>query len=186
MRMVDERAGADANVVVHVNITPRQLMTEGLAQHVHRTCCDIGADPRRLCVEITEADVLQIGPIALENLAKLRQAGIGVAIDDFGTGYSSLAHLMELPIDMLKIDRRFVKGLGLDPMATSLTTAILGLVSSMQLGCVAEGVETREQLDFLVDHRCPQMQGWLWAPALRPAEAIELVRTADVSPAPAR
>jgi EAL domain-containing protein (putative c-di-GMP-specific phosphodiesterase class I) len=85
---------------------------------------------------------------------------------------------------MLKIDRRFVNGLGVDPMATSLTTAILGLVSSVRLGCVAEGVETREQFDFLVKLGCPQMQGWLWAPALRTEQALELV-CSGVNPATA-
>jgi sensor c-di-GMP phosphodiesterase-like protein len=105
----------------------------------------------------------------------LRRAGVHVAIDDFGTGYSSLAHLLELPADCLKIDRRFVEGIGLDPMATGLTKAILSLTESMGIGCVAEGVELQVQHDKWVEFGCPQYQGWLYAPALSCEEALTFV-----------
>jgi diguanylate cyclase len=89
-----------------------------------------------------------------------------VAIDDFGTGYSILAHLLELPIDGVKIDRRFVAGIDVDPAATNLTTAILGLSDNLKLTCVAEGVEQPYQRDRLAELGCRAFQGWLFSPAV--------------------
>ena len=166
-------------MVVHVNITPGQLGQSGFAAEVRRHYESAGVSPDRLCLEITESDLLGISTTATENLDGLRSHGVHIAIDDFGTGYSSLAHLLELPVDMLKIDRRFVDGLGRDAMATSLTTAILGLTASVGLECVAEGVETRRQRNHLVGLGCTRMQGWLYDRALPPGEAIGRVTRAD-------
>jgi sensor c-di-GMP phosphodiesterase-like protein len=106
-------------------------------------------------------------------MQKLRHAGTHVSIDDFGTGYSSLAHLLELPVDGVKIDRRFVAGIDIDTAATNLTTAILGLSESLDLDCVAEGVEQPYQLDRLAALGCQAFQGWLFAPAMSADEVIE-------------
>jgi EAL domain-containing protein (putative c-di-GMP-specific phosphodiesterase class I) len=108
-------------------------------------------------------------------MQKLRLAGTHVSIDDFGTGYSSLAHLLELPVDGVKIDRRFVAGIDIDPAATNLTTAILGLSESLSLGCVAEGVEQPYQLGRLAALGCQAFQGWLFAPALSADEMLALM-----------
>ena len=108
-------------------------------------------------------------------MQKLRFAGIHVSIDDFGTGYSSLAHLLELPVDGVKIDRRFVAGIDIDPAATNLTTAIIGLSESLRLGCVAEGVEQPYQRDRLVELGCSAFQGWLYSPAVAPEEMLAMM-----------
>ena len=113
-------------------------------------------------------------------MQKLRHAGIHVTIDDFGTGYSSLAHLLELPVDGVKIDRRFVAGIGVDPAATNLTTAIVGLSQSLRLTCVAEGVEELYQRDRLAELGCQAFQGWLYSPALSADEMLALLPRVDM------
>ncbi len=160
--------------VVHLNVTPGQVSTEGFGAELKELCDRSGVDLGSLCAEITESDVLRVGAVALRNLGELRSYGVHIAIDDFGTGFSSLAHLLELPVDMLKIDRRFVSGLGVETMATSLTGAILGLANSVGLECVAEGVETIEQRDALLALGCRQFQGWLYEAALPIDRALEV------------
>jgi EAL domain-containing protein (putative c-di-GMP-specific phosphodiesterase class I) len=119
-------------------------------------------------------------------MQKLRFAGIQVSIDDFGTGYSSLAHLLELPVDGVKIDRRFVAGIDVDPAATNLTTAILGLSESLKLSCVAEGVEQPYQRDRLVELGCQAFQGWLFSAAVPSEEIIAMLPPANPVEAPSR
>ena len=117
-------------------------------------------------------------------MQKLRLAGIHVSIDDFGTGYSSLSHLLELPVDGVKIDRRFIAGIDVDPAATNLTTAIVGLSESLRLSCVAEGVEQPYQLDRLVELGCESFQGWLFSPAVSPDEVLDLLPRIELDVAP--
>lgn len=172
VRLVD--AGY-ADTEVHINIDPKVIARPAFATSFLERCRQIGADPAQLVVEITETDLLSPGAASLANMEKLRFAGTQVAIDDFGTGYSSLAHLLELPIDGVKIDRRFVAGIDIDPAATNLTTAILGLSDSLNLTCVAEGVEQPYQLDRLAELGCKAFQGWLFAPAVSADEVLEMM-----------
>jgi EAL domain-containing protein (putative c-di-GMP-specific phosphodiesterase class I) len=137
-------------------------------------------------MEITETDLLSPGAASLANMQKLRFAGIQVSIDDFGTGYSSLAHLLELPVDGVKIDRRFVAGIDVDPAATNLTTAILGLSESLKLSCVAEGVEQPYQRDRLVELGCQAFQGWLFSAAVPSGEIISMLPATNPAAAPSR
>jgi diguanylate cyclase (GGDEF)-like protein len=153
-------------IEVHVNIDPKAISRAAFGASFLERCRRAGADPAQLVVEITETDLLSPGAASLANMQKLRFAGIHVAIDDFGTGYSSLAHLLELPIDGVKIDRRFVAGIDVDPAATNLTTAILGLSDNLKLTCVAEGVEQPYQRDRLAELGCRAFQGWLFSPAV--------------------
>ena len=112
-----------SDIEVHVNIDPKVIARPAFGASFLDRCHRRGADPTQLVIEITETDLLSPGAASLANMQKLRFAGIHVSIDDFGTGYSSLAHLLELPIDGVKIDRRFVAGIDVDPAATNLTTA---------------------------------------------------------------
>ena len=167
-------------MTVHVNVSPRQLSNEDFGRKFLASAERAMVPLSGLCVEITESDLLHVGASAINNLSMLRRAGVHVAMDDFGTGYSSLSHLLELPVDCLKIDRRFVDGLGVDPTATGLTKAILSLTESMHINCVAEGVELRSQHDRLVEFGCPQYQGWLYAPALDVADALAFNETSQL------
>jgi EAL domain-containing protein (putative c-di-GMP-specific phosphodiesterase class I) len=98
-------------------------------------------------------------------LNQLRQLGLSLAIDDFGTGYSSLVYLKQLPIDMLKIDKGFIADLTNDPDDAAITTTIITMAHSLGLSVIAEGVETQQQLDFLREHDCDEIQGfWLSQP----------------------
>jgi diguanylate cyclase (GGDEF)-like protein/PAS domain S-box-containing protein len=170
------------DIEVHINVDPKVLSRADFATTLLDRCHRNGAAATQLVVEITETDLLAPSATALANMQKLRFAGIHVAIDDFGTGYSSLAHLLELPIDGVKIDRRFVAGLDVDPAATNLTTAIIGLSESLKLSCVAEGVEQPYQRDRLVELGCRAFQGWLFAPAMTGAELLSALTHQDGKP----
>ena len=172
------RAGHDS-IQVHFNIRPRQLASNGFAQRVLQACADAGVAPSRVGVEVTESDLLHVGPAALENLARMRRVGLHVAIDDFGTGFSSLSHLLELPVDSLKIDQRFVSRLETDPTAAALTAAVIGLADNLGLQCVAEGVENREQREHLLELGAALVQGHFFSPAVTASAALEL---ADARP----
>ena len=160
---------------VHINIDPKVIAQPSFGVSFLERCRRAGANPAQLVVEITENDLLAPGAASLANMQKLRFAGIHVSIDDFGTGYSSLAHLLELPVDGVKIDRRFVAGIDVDPAATNLTTAIIGLSDSLRLGCVAEGVEQPYQRDRLIELGCTALQGWLFSPAVSAEEALAMM-----------
>jgi len=163
------------NIEVHVNVDPKVIASPSFGGSFLDRCEKWGADPHQIVVEITETDLLAPGAISLDNMHTLRRAGTHVSIDDFGTGYSSLAHLLELPVDGVKIDRRFVAGIDLDPAATNLATAILGLSDSLELTCVAEGVEQPYQRDRLAERGCTLFQGWLFSPAAPADEVIQML-----------
>jgi EAL domain-containing protein (putative c-di-GMP-specific phosphodiesterase class I) len=112
---------------------------------------------------------------AIEKLLELKMMGIKVAIDDFGTGYSSLNYLKRFPIDTLKIDRSFVSDLCKDPHDTAIVRAIITLGQALDLTVVAEGVETREQLESLTELECDVVQGYLFSKALSPEDFEELL-----------
>ena len=170
------------DIEVHVNIDPKVMSRPAFGAMFLERCRRAGADPTHLVVEITETDLLSPGAASLSNMQKLRFAGIHVSIDDFGTGYSSLAHLLELPIDGVKIDRRFVAGIDIDPAATNLTTAILGLSDNLKLTCVAEGVEQPYQRERLAELGCRAFQGWLYAPAVAGDELLSMLPQIEVAP----
>jgi diguanylate cyclase (GGDEF)-like protein/PAS domain S-box-containing protein len=163
------------DIEVHINIDPKVIARPAFGASFLDRCRRVGADPAQLVIEITETDLLSPGAASLANMQKLRFAGIHVSIDDFGTGYSSLAHLLELPVDGVKIDRRFVAGIDIDPAATNLTTAIVGLSESLRLSCVAEGVEQPYQRDRLAELGCRAFQGWLFSPAVSGDEMLALL-----------
>jgi diguanylate cyclase (GGDEF)-like protein/PAS domain S-box-containing protein len=174
------------NVEVHVNVDPKVISRAAFALDFLERCARHGARAEQIVVELTETDLLAPGVTSLDNMQELRRAGTHVSIDDFGTGYSSLSHLLELPVDGVKIDRRFVAGIDIDPAATNLTTAILGLSESLQLGCVAEGVEQPYQRDRLVSLGCNAFQGWLYSPAVPPDDAMNLMPRIHVATSDAK
>ncbi len=167
-----------SDIEVHVNIDPKVIARPAFGASFLDRCHRRGAAATQLVIEITETDLLSPGAASLANMQKLRFAGIHVSIDDFGTGYSSLAHLLELPIDGVKIDRRFVAGIDVDPAATNLTTAILGLSDSLKLTCVAEGVEQPYQRDRLAELGCRSFQGWLFSAAVSSTEIVTMIGSA--------
>jgi EAL domain-containing protein (putative c-di-GMP-specific phosphodiesterase class I) len=113
---------------------------------------------------------------AVEMLRRLRELGVKIAMDDFGTGYSSLYYLKQLPLDRLKIDQSFVRDVTTNPDDSAIIKAIISLGHILELRVLAEGVETAEQLDFLRDNHCDEMQGYHLARAMPASEFVELLR----------
>ncbi len=158
---------------VAANVSPLQLNHEDFADRVLGSLGDLGADPRRLELEVTESSLMADPRRGSASLSKLRAAGISIAIDDFGTGHSSLRMLAGLPIDVLKIDGSFVRDLPTNRNHRLIVQTTIGLARSLGLKTVAEGVETEEQLDLLRDLGCDAVQGYLVS---RPTSAADLSR----------
>jgi diguanylate cyclase (GGDEF)-like protein len=163
------------SVRIAVNLSPRQFVHRKLVQDIVRVLAKTGCDTSLLELEITESTVMHNAPRAIAVLSELKAMGIRIAIDDFGTGYSSLAYLKRFPIDCLKIDRSFVSDVPYDGGNTAITQAIIAMAHSLGLKVIAEGVETAEQLSFLRDHGCDEMQGYYMSMPLTAPEATALL-----------
>lgn len=166
-----------------VNLAPRQLQDAAVVDRVRAQLEHTGMPPERLMLEITES-ALNIDPATAEaRLVGLKELGVRLAMDDFGTGYSSLSHLQRFPIDVLKIDRSFVATVT-EPTGAKVIEAVLGLCSALGIESVAEGVETEEQRQALLDLGCTRAQGWLFARPMTEVCAEEfIVRITSSEPA---
>jgi diguanylate cyclase (GGDEF)-like protein/PAS domain S-box-containing protein len=151
---------------IAVNVAYPQLSNERLESDIVGILKDTGLNPDALELEITETMLMGNAAQLMHSLQRLRQVGIYLSIDDFGTGYSSLAYLKRLPVDSVKVDRSFIKDLPNDPDDVAITRAVLALIHSLKRNVVAEGVENREQMQFLVDHHCDEGQGFYFSAAI--------------------
>ena len=166
-----EWAEAGYPLRMSVNVSVAQLRRTGFPDEVQKILTETGLAPDWLCLEITESSLVREVGQGPRNLDRLKAMGVHLAIDDFGTGYSSLSYLHQLPVGVLKIDQSFVSRLGQDPRDRHVIEAIAGMALALNLMVVAEGVETREQLEFVADLGCHVAQGYLIA-APQPAEAF--------------
>lgn len=151
-------------VRLSMNLTGRQFRQRELAGMVARTLADTGMDPRYLELEITENIVAQNFRTAAGTFSDLCALGVRFALDDCGTGFSSLSYLSRVPLSALKIDRSFISGLTTSADDDAMARMIIAMARSLNLNVIAEGVETREQLEFLLDQGCNEMQGYLLSP----------------------
>ncbi|HEY3238272.1 MAG TPA: EAL domain-containing protein [Acidimicrobiia bacterium] len=165
-----------------VNLSARQLQEPGLVAEVEEALRQSGLDPNRLVLEITESMLVKEPETAAERLRSLKRLGLRLAIDDFGTGYSSLNYLRRFPVDVLKIDRAFVGAIAGGPEDAALAHAIVRLAHTLELGTVAEGIETGEQLAELRKLGCELGQGYLFARPLPSDAMAELLRTGGPLP----
>ena len=156
---------------VSVNLSVQQLEHDSWLSVVEEALRASGLPAHYLDLEITESVIITHAERAVATLVKLKQMGVSITIDDFGTGYSSLSYLTRLPIQGVKIDQRFVHGLEQNKSDEAIAQAIIALSDSMGLRCIAEGVETIAQFEFLKNHRCEEAQGYLIS---RPLEEPEL------------
>ena len=163
----------DQPLIVRINFSTLQLAEAGLLEVIDEILSETGADPARLCVEITETTLLRETTTARANLQGMHARGIGIAIDDFGTGYASLTYLHTFPVDVIKIDRSFIGG-DADP-DHRLVAGIIALASTLDIAVTAEGVEECAQATLLRGMGCPSAQGWLFAKALPAAEVTPLL-----------
>jgi diguanylate cyclase (GGDEF)-like protein/PAS domain S-box-containing protein len=163
----------ERNLNIAINISPSQLAHPSFLTDVQSTLTETGLDPSDLVVEITESALTDQSGRVISTLDQLRRTGIRVAIDDFGTGYSSFAALAELPIDILKIDKRFIDNVALNHQGRGFVNAIIQLAQTLGLETVAEGVESEEQRAALVELGSTHFQGFLYAAPLTTEAAQE-------------
>jgi predicted signal transduction protein with EAL and GGDEF domain len=159
---------------VAVNVSPAQIIHADFAELVERTLSETGVDPRRLEIEVTESLFIYDENAALKTLERLKGLGLSVAMDDFGTGYSSLRTLRSFPFDRIKIDRSFIFDMVANADAAAIVNSIMGLGRALGRPVVAEGVETKEQLELLQLQGCNEVQGYLIGKPL-PIEAYSHV-----------
>ncbi|GGK00108.1 bifunctional diguanylate cyclase/phosphodiesterase [Pseudomonas matsuisoli] len=155
---------------VSVNISARQFGDGQLRSRIARILENSGLPPSCLELELTESILMHDVSETMAMLDGLKKLGICIAVDDFGTGYSSLNYLKQFPIDVLKIDRTFVDGLPDGEQDAQIARAIIAMAHSLNLSVIAEGVETQEQLDFLREHGCDEVQGFLFGRPMPPAQ----------------
>jgi diguanylate cyclase (GGDEF)-like protein len=168
-------SGADI-ARIGVNISVRQFMHAGFTKLIAQVLEDTGLASEALELEITESLLMHDAEGAIRTLEDLKDMGVSLAIDDFGTGYSSLSYLKRFPIDRLKIDREFVREITTNVQDAAITKAVIAMAKSMSLRVIAEGVETEEQLNFLIEKRCHEIQGFYLSRPVPAEDVIALFR----------
>jgi diguanylate cyclase len=153
--------GVGLNSVLRVNVSPIQLVADGIIETVASTLDEFGLNAGALCLEITENVVVQDIDATQKTLTDLKNLGVQIAVDDFGTGYSALTYLKTLPVDILKVDKSFVRDLGTDSGDLAIVQSIMALANAFGLDVVAEGVETPAAARILLDLGCQRAQGFL-------------------------
>ena len=163
-------------IQMSINLSGQQIVEGRLLNTVTDGLEESRFDPRYLELEITEGFIMKQPGEVIDLLNSLRAMGVGFAIDDFGTGHSSLSYLKQLPVQKLKIDRSFVRDIPNDPNDMAITSAIIALGHKLQMSIVAEGVETTEQLSFLIDAGCEEAQGYLFSKPLPDSDLRPLLQ----------
>ena len=166
------------DIYMSINVSPVQLEKEDLSDTISQVLNKVGLDPKYIVLELTETSLMEDPESAIAKMETIveKNKGFKIAVDDFGTGYSSLGYLSRFPVEILKIDRTFVMNLSSESSNIKIINSILGLGKSLNLEIIAEGVETREQLDFLVERDCTSFQGFLFSKALPIKQAVEYLR----------
>ncbi|MDH5344468.1 MAG: EAL domain-containing protein, partial [Gammaproteobacteria bacterium] len=162
-----------------INVSARQLRDPNFVSDVLESLHRNQIHPGYLQLEITETTVAQNRDTAIAILNSLRASGIQIAIDDFGTGYSSLSYLQDLPFDCIKIDKSFVDLIGAGGNSEKICRTIIKMAHELGKQAIAEGVETREQADFLVENGCDSVQGYFYSYPLPPDEFVAFVEKQD-------
>lgn len=179
MRRWDKLFAGQTKPVLSINLSAKQFLKGDLVETLARIVRDIGPDPSRIKLEITESVVMDNPDAAVFKLKKLKDLGFQLAMDDFGTGYSSLNYLRKFPLDTLKVDRSFVSGMEQRENQVIVRT-VVNLAHNLGLDVTAEGIETKNQVDDLVALRCEHGQGFYFS---RPLPAVDaekwLKRTLD-------
>jgi EAL domain-containing protein (putative c-di-GMP-specific phosphodiesterase class I) len=158
-----------------INLSAFQLRRGALVERVAATLNEVGVDPSSLVVELTESTLIENLESAITVVEGLHKAGLKLALDDFGTGYSSLSYLKRFPIDVVKIDRSFLRDFPNHPGDTEIVSAIIAIAHSLGLRVVAEGVETDRQLQVLQNMQCDEIQGYLFSKPISREHATALL-----------
>jgi EAL domain-containing protein (putative c-di-GMP-specific phosphodiesterase class I) len=173
------RAWRDAGlppVPITVNVSAVEFRDKGFVESVRTSLSETGLEARYLGLELTEGVLMEDAESTVAVLQELKVMGVHLAVDDFGTGYSSLSYLRQFPIDVLKIDQSFVHQISGDPDDSSIVSAIINMGKSLKHLVVAEGIETREQREYLQSQSCAEGQGYLFSRPLAAAQFAQLLR----------
>ena len=173
---------AEPPLKVSVNLSPRQFDDPNLVTDVAAALAGAHIGAALLKLEITEGLIMRDTEKSIETLQKLKDFGVTIAIDDFGTGYSSLSYLRKLPLDVLKIDRSFVQGIGRSTEDDAIVQAVISVAQSLGLSVTAEGIETNEQAALLRQWSCQAGQGYLFSRPLPPEELTAMFRARSSIP----
>ena len=161
---------------VSVNVSAHQLRNPGFFDQLVSALDTTHLDPEGLILELTESTLMEEPDRVARLLERIRLLGVRLAIDDFGTGFSSLSYLSRMKVDILKIDRSFVSNINQDPTDTALVNAIIDIARALKLQVVAEGVEEQEQREFLTEHGCQTLQGFLFARPMPQTELLDFLQ----------
>ena len=178
------KAGLHLRIAVNVSVV--QLIQPDFVDQVRRALALSGLPPQRLELEITEGSFVSDVPDALDKLHQVKAMGVELAVDDFGTGYSSLSYLKQMPVDRLKIDQSFVRDIPGDLDDCAIVRAILAMAANLKLEVIAEGVESQDQLEFLRNEGCQEIQGFFLSPPLSAEHFAASFLTAGRGPGPRR
>ncbi|HEX4576257.1 MAG TPA: EAL domain-containing protein [Edaphobacter sp.] len=174
-KALQDELGMD--LTVSINLSPRQFQQKNLVHVVENSLMKSGLSPERLQIEITENMLMANSEDVLDKLQRMRELGVRISIDDFGTGFCSFTYLLQYQVDRLKIDQSFVKKTGTDANAAAVVRTIIAMSHGLNIKVVAEGVETEEQLRFLLRRKCDEAQGYFIARPMAPEEFCEAART---------
>ncbi len=161
---------------IAINVSARQFKQPGFIDLVKEVIEETEIDPFQLELELTESILIDDLELTLEVLTRLRAMGVRMAIDDFGTGYSSLNYLKQFPVDTLKIDQSFIRNLPFNSDDAQITRTIISMAHNLGLGVIAEGVETKEQLEFLQQTQCEEVQGFFFSKPIPAPQLVEYVK----------
>ena len=156
-----EAASWPRHLQIAINLSPVQFRHGDLAGLVHTILYETGLRAERLRLEITEGVLIDDFSRAVAILRRLKAMGVRIAMDDFGTGYSSLSYLQSFPFDLIKIDRAFISNVDSNAQSAAIVRAVIGLARGLNVPVIAEGVETKGELDFLAQEACSEAQGYL-------------------------
>ncbi len=162
-------------IKVAVNVSGIQFKQNNIVQIVSSALSDSGLEAKYLDVELTESSIMGNNHIYIATMNELKKMGVGLVIDDFGTGYSNLGYLKRFPVNKIKIDKSFVRDISRDEDDKAIVQAIIAMAQQLKLRVVAEGVENKEQLDFLQTHNCDEVQGYYFSPPIKSEEFGELL-----------
>jgi EAL domain-containing protein (putative c-di-GMP-specific phosphodiesterase class I) len=179
------QAWADAGLpamTMAVNVSAMEFRDDNFLENLFVTLGETGLDSRLLELELTESLLMRHPESAAAILQSLREVGIQVAMDDFGTGYSSLGYLRKFPLDALKIDQSFVRQISTAGEDTVIVTAVIGIAQGLKLRVIAEGVETREEVEFLRAHQCDEAQGYYFSRPVPAEQLAKLLKTGIPEP----
>ncbi|HEX7151160.1 MAG TPA: EAL domain-containing protein [Thermoanaerobaculia bacterium] len=176
------RAWEQHGLTMSVNLSARQFGQPDLVDQIRAVIADTGINPAQLQLEITESNAMQNAESTMFTLRELRALGVKIAMDDFGTGYSSLNYLKRFPIDTLKLDQSFVHDVTSDSVDAAIVSAVIAMAHSLEMTVVAEGVETKEQLELLRRKDCDLIQGYYYSKPVPAAELDEQLNRAFATP----